>query len=157
MNPRHRFVAQRALHHCEYCKAPEAIFNFPFEVEHITPPGNGGTNSDENLALACRSCNLYKSDFILFQDPFISGYCAAFPSTHRPLARPFCLQLGVGINRRLDTDWKSNSCLLASEFRSPAVCKASMGSTRALSVKGENMGTRWETWDTTLLCAVSIS
>jgi len=69
MNPRYRFVAQRALHHCEYCKAPEAIFNFPFEVEHITPPGNGGTNSDENLALACRSCNLYKSDFILFQDP----------------------------------------------------------------------------------------
>jgi len=69
MNPRHRFVAQRALHHCEYCKAPEAIFNFPFEVEHITPPGNGGTNSDENLALACRSCNLYKSDFLLFQDP----------------------------------------------------------------------------------------
>ena len=69
MKPRYMLVAQRALNQCEYCKAPEAIFNFPFEVEHITPPRHGGTNSHENLALACRSCNLYKSDFLLFQDP----------------------------------------------------------------------------------------
>ena len=69
MKSRYTFVAQRALHHCEYCNAPEAIFNFPFEVEHITPPRRGGTNGDENLALACRSCNLYKSDFVVYQDP----------------------------------------------------------------------------------------
>jgi len=30
-----------------------------FEVEHIEP---GGPDAESNLALACRSCNLYKSD-----------------------------------------------------------------------------------------------
>jgi hypothetical protein len=57
-------VAERAAHRCEYCRAPEVVFNFPFEVEHITPPGAGGTDEDINKALACRSCNLHKSDRI---------------------------------------------------------------------------------------------
>ena len=34
MNPHYPLVAQRAAHHCEYCRAPEAVFNFAFEVEH---------------------------------------------------------------------------------------------------------------------------
>ena len=32
MNRRYGLVAQRAAHRCEYCRAPEAVFNFPFEV-----------------------------------------------------------------------------------------------------------------------------
>jgi HNH endonuclease len=34
----------------------------PFEVEHITPISKKGKNVSNNLALACRGCNLYKSD-----------------------------------------------------------------------------------------------
>jgi len=30
MNPHYARVAQRAGHRCEYCRAPEAVFNFPF-------------------------------------------------------------------------------------------------------------------------------
>jgi hypothetical protein len=56
-------VAARAGYRCEYCHAPEAVFNFPFEVEHIIPLVHGGDNHLENLALACRACNLYKGDF----------------------------------------------------------------------------------------------
>jgi hypothetical protein len=56
-------VSARALHICEYCHAPEAVFNLPFEVEHIIPQALGGQTVLENLALSCRSCNLYKSDF----------------------------------------------------------------------------------------------
>lgn len=62
MNPRYPSVAQRAAHRCEYCRAPEAIFNLQFEVEHIIPLSQGGTDDKTNLALACRACNLYKSD-----------------------------------------------------------------------------------------------
>ena len=62
MNSRYAQVAERAGHRCEYCRAPEAIFNFPFEVEHIVPPGHGGSQDDANLALSCRSCNLFKTD-----------------------------------------------------------------------------------------------
>jgi len=54
-------IAQRANHRCEYCQAPELIFNFPFEVEHIIPLSRQGKNDEANLALACRSCNLRKA------------------------------------------------------------------------------------------------
>ena len=46
MNPRYPFVAERAAHRCEYCRAPEAIFNFPFEVEHIIPLSRDGHDDD---------------------------------------------------------------------------------------------------------------
>ncbi|MEO0374150.1 MAG: HNH endonuclease signature motif containing protein [Cyanobacteria bacterium P01_A01_bin.17] len=64
MNPRYRQVAQRAGHRCEYCRAPEVIFNFSFEVEHIIPTSKDGKDTEDNWALACRSCNLYKSAHI---------------------------------------------------------------------------------------------
>jgi HNH endonuclease len=62
MNPRYPLVARRAGHRCEYCRAPEAIFNLPFEVEHIVPRSKSGGDDESNWALACRSCNLHKSD-----------------------------------------------------------------------------------------------
>ena len=60
MNPYYSRVAERAGHRCEYCLAPESVFNFPFEVEHIVPLSLKGTNDETNLALSCRSCNLRK-------------------------------------------------------------------------------------------------
>lgn len=64
MNPHYAFVAARAQHVCEYCHAPEAVFNLPFEVAHIMPQARGGETNESNLALSCRSCNLYKSDTV---------------------------------------------------------------------------------------------
>ncbi len=63
-NPADTAIAQRANHRCEYCKAPEVVFNFPFEVEHIVPLSRQGSNNEANLALACRSCNLRKGNRI---------------------------------------------------------------------------------------------
>jgi len=60
MNPYYKAIAARANHRCEYCHAPELVFNFPFEIEHIIPIYRQGTNNEANLALACRSCNLRK-------------------------------------------------------------------------------------------------
>jgi len=60
MNPRYKIVAERARHRCEYCGAPERVFNFPFEIEHIWPRARAGVDEYENLALACRACNLFK-------------------------------------------------------------------------------------------------
>src|SRR5437764_1740980 len=61
MNPSYPLVAERAVHRCEYCHAPEAIFNFPFEVEHVLPVARQGSDDASNLALACRACNLHKA------------------------------------------------------------------------------------------------
>ncbi|MGZ8216639.1 HNH endonuclease [Methylomagnum sp.] len=63
MNKRYSVVAERAVYRCEYCRAPESVFNFPFEVEHILPIARGGSDDPGNLALSCRACNLFKSDF----------------------------------------------------------------------------------------------
>ena len=68
MNPHYYLVARRASHRCEYCRAPEAVFNFPFEVEHIVPTSRGGGDNDDNLCLACRACNLRKSDRLAVSD-----------------------------------------------------------------------------------------
>ena len=69
MNQHYTSIAKRASHRCEYCQAPEAIFNFPFEVEHILPKSSGGVDEEENLALACRACNIYKSNWLTAIDP----------------------------------------------------------------------------------------
>jgi hypothetical protein len=69
MNPRYARVALRAGYRCEYCYAPEAVFNFPFEVEHIIPISRGGTDIEANWALACRSCNLRKAAHVSGVDP----------------------------------------------------------------------------------------
>lgn len=69
MNPNYPLVAVRAKHRCEYCHAPEVIFNIPFEVEHIIPLAKSGLDDESNWALACRSCNLNKSDRVDGIDP----------------------------------------------------------------------------------------
>jgi HNH endonuclease len=69
MNVHYPQVALRAEHRCEYCHAPEVVFNFPFEVEHIVPVSLGGDDTEANLALACRSCNLWKAAYVTGLDP----------------------------------------------------------------------------------------
>lgn len=69
MNRHYPLVSRRAAHRCEYCRAPEATFNFPFEVEHVLPSSRGGGEDDSNLALGRRACNVYKTDHVEAQDP----------------------------------------------------------------------------------------
>ena len=64
MNPHYEVVALRAGHRCEYCHAPEAVFNFPFEVEHIIPLVRDGADATPNWALACRACNVRKGPHV---------------------------------------------------------------------------------------------
>ena len=64
MNRRYLAVAERAHFRCEYCRAPEAVFNEPFDVEHIYPISLGGSSDLDNLALSCGSCNVFKSDVV---------------------------------------------------------------------------------------------
>jgi hypothetical protein len=40
-----------------------------FHIEHIIPSARGGSDALDNLALACPSCNLHKSDRIEVADP----------------------------------------------------------------------------------------
>ncbi len=70
MNAFYLEVAERANHLCEYCHAPELASNFTFEVEHIIPISLGGETILENLALACRACNIFKSNHLVGIDDY---------------------------------------------------------------------------------------
>ena len=70
MNPIYDYVAERANHRCEYCLAPEIVFNFPFEVDHCVPLSSEGGDHSQNLALACSGCNRHKSNRISGLDEF---------------------------------------------------------------------------------------
>jgi hypothetical protein len=78
VNPNYPLVAERAEHECEYCHAPEAIFNVPFEVDHIVPLAKGGLDEPSNWALACRACNLRKSDAVEGPDPATNQHVPLF-------------------------------------------------------------------------------
>ncbi|GGA23285.1 HNH endonuclease [Okeania sp. KiyG1] len=57
-------VHQRANYLCEYCHASEKWHYVKFTVDHIIPINKAGSNSIDNLALACFHCNRKKSNKI---------------------------------------------------------------------------------------------
>jgi HNH endonuclease len=101
MNPNYRLVAGRARHRCEYCHAPEAIFNFPHEVEHIVPRSVQGTDHDNNLALSCRCCNLRKADFVTGIDETTGKEERLFHPRSDVWDEHFSVDLATGIIRGL--------------------------------------------------------
>lgn len=62
-------VRQRANNLCEYCHASEKWQYVRFTVDHIVPLAQAGTNSFDNLALACFHCNRRKTDKVVAIDP----------------------------------------------------------------------------------------
>jgi hypothetical protein len=54
-------VRKASKNRCGYCLAPQILTSHKLEIEHIFPISKGGTSTEENLCLACRHCNLYKS------------------------------------------------------------------------------------------------
>jgi 5-methylcytosine-specific restriction endonuclease McrA len=82
MNPHYPLVSQRAANRCEYCHAPEAVFNFPFEVEHVIPRSRQGPDDASNLALACRACNLRKADHLTGEDETTRSAVRLFHPRH---------------------------------------------------------------------------
>lgn len=66
-------VRERAGNRCGYCLSrQEYVLGF-LEIDHIIPEARGGTNDEENLWLACRLCNHYKSAQTHGRDPMWTG------------------------------------------------------------------------------------
>jgi hypothetical protein len=55
-----QLVAIRANQSCEYCLIPESYTFFGCEVDHIISLKHGGSNSEDNLAYSCVTCNRKK-------------------------------------------------------------------------------------------------
>ena len=53
-------VRRQAKNRCGYCRLPQSLNPSLLEIEHLLATANGGSDSEENLWLACRLCNGYK-------------------------------------------------------------------------------------------------
>jgi hypothetical protein len=62
-------VEQTDRHRCCYCLTTEANSGIPMTHDHILPRSKGGETTFQNLCLACRSCNEFKSDVTQVKDP----------------------------------------------------------------------------------------
>lgn len=56
------YIEARARGRCEYCQMHQSLQGATFHIEHVIPRVRGGSSESNNLALACPSCNLHKSD-----------------------------------------------------------------------------------------------
>lgn len=53
-------VRQRAENRCEYCLSHQNYIWGRLQIDHIIPTSRGGTDTEENLCLACELCNQHK-------------------------------------------------------------------------------------------------
>jgi hypothetical protein len=54
---------------CCYCLTSEAVSGIPLTYDHITPASRGGLTTFDNVCLACRTCNEFKTNTIRAVDP----------------------------------------------------------------------------------------
>lgn len=55
-------VRERADNRCGYCLTQQKYVPWSLELEHVIPRAKGGSDDEDNIWLACRSCNLFKAD-----------------------------------------------------------------------------------------------
>lgn len=78
-----QFVRHRARQLCEYCQTSEWLSGFEGELDHIIPRALHGATTAENLCLACRTCNGYKSSKTEAIDPFTNNLEPLFHPRHQ--------------------------------------------------------------------------
>jgi len=79
----------QAKNRCGYCLAHQMYVPLELEIEHIIPISKGGTDTEENLWLACRSCNLFKSNQTQGYDPFTHRWATLFNPRRQRWTRHF--------------------------------------------------------------------
>ena len=64
-----QMIRLRAGDLCEYCRLPQSVAHVIFPIDHIIARQHGGLTVEENLAVACPSCNVHKGPNIAGLDP----------------------------------------------------------------------------------------
>ncbi|MHC5729148.1 MAG: HNH endonuclease [Nostoc sp.] len=79
-----QFVRERAKYLCEYCHSPERSSSDRFTIDHLVPQSLGGSDEDDNLALACRRCNERHYNFTTGVDAQTQQEVVLFNPRHQP-------------------------------------------------------------------------
>lgn len=96
-------VRSRAGHRCEYCHLRQEDSPLArLHIEHIIPKKHGGTNQEQNLALACIDCNLHKGSNLTGIDPRTGEICRLFHPRRQRWDDHFQWQ-GIYIEGKTDT------------------------------------------------------
>lgn len=82
-------VRKRAKYLCEYCHTSERWQYVRFTLDHVIPPGAGGSEVLENLALACFHCNRRKSNKQMATDQQSGVLVPLFNPRTQPWAEHF--------------------------------------------------------------------
>ena len=73
-----QLVRHRAGNRCEYCGIPAEALQRTLHMEHVIPRKHAGPTDADNLALACRHCNLHKGPNLTGFDPDSGVLCELF-------------------------------------------------------------------------------
>ena len=90
-------VRAQAKNRCVYCLSRQELVLSVLEIEHIIPSGAGGTDDEENLWLACRSCNPAKGIQTQALDPLTNQNVKLF---NLAVNRGMSILLGASQPRR---------------------------------------------------------
>lgn len=82
-------IVTQAGNRCGYCLARQEYVPRLLEIEHIIPRSKGGTDTEDNLWLACRAYNLRKSNQTYAVDPLTGRYLPLFNPRHQRWFRHF--------------------------------------------------------------------
>lgn len=85
-----RLVAERARNCCEYCHCQAAFSTQSLSLEHVVPIHLGGSNSLDNLALACQGCNSHKYTKQQGVDPGDGSLVPLFHPRQQTWGEHFC-------------------------------------------------------------------
>lgn len=64
-----QIVAERDNHRCAYCLTSEENCGLRMHIDHVVPEAAGGQTTEDNMCLACFSCNAFKWAKQIGKDP----------------------------------------------------------------------------------------
>ena len=89
-------VRARASHRCEYCRIrQDADPLFRFHIEHIVPRQHEGSDTSDNLALACGHCNRRKGPNLAAIGPATGSVVSLYHPRQQVWAEHVSIELGV--------------------------------------------------------------
>jgi HNH endonuclease len=74
---------------CCYCLTQSVNSGIPLSFDHVLPRSRGGATTFENVCLACRSCNEFKSDLTAAIDPLTGDLVPLFNPREQNWAEHF--------------------------------------------------------------------
>ncbi len=78
-----------ASYRCGYCLAHQDYIPWVLEIEHLTPKAKGGSDDENNLWVACHTCNLFKRDQTQAHDHMSGQVVALFNPRRQHWKRHF--------------------------------------------------------------------